>query len=113
MKVQLKYCCSNSYPVFFTDAEFRTLAQSLDPVTLVGLARTYDADMRLFLQPPPLIGNKDDEFIGKQYSHYLVLHQILQESPTFKATVYLYCFDEICLGLLMYFHVNYLSSDEF
>ena len=54
--------------LIFLDAEFRTLAQSLDPVTLVGLARTHDVDLRFFLPPPALIGEKDDEYIGERCS---------------------------------------------
>jgi len=40
------------------------LAQSIDPKTAVGLARTNDADMRLFLPPPPLQPMSAEE-IGK------------------------------------------------
>uniref|UniRef100_H2YVV3 Uncharacterized protein n=1 Tax=Ciona savignyi TaxID=51511 RepID=H2YVV3_CIOSA len=39
---------------FDIDAEYRTLAQSLDAATLVGLARTHNVDERFFLPPPKL-----------------------------------------------------------
>uniref|UniRef100_H2YVV1 Protein SERAC1 n=1 Tax=Ciona savignyi TaxID=51511 RepID=H2YVV1_CIOSA len=38
----------------WNDAEYRTLAQSLDAATLVGLARTHNVDERFFLPPPKL-----------------------------------------------------------
>ena len=40
--------------MFSLDAQYRMIAQALDPVTLVGLARSLDVDLRFFLPMPKL-----------------------------------------------------------
>nr|CAB3265980.1 protein SERAC1-like [Phallusia mammillata] len=54
------------------DAEFRTLAQALDPITLVGLARTFDVDLRLFLPPPSLPPLKNEQELEDMLRELLV-----------------------------------------
>ncbi|XP_065444958.1 protein SERAC1 isoform X3 [Chrysemys picta bellii] len=54
------------------DYQYRTIAQACDQRTVIGLARSKDIDLRVFLPPPPLPKVKDDYAIEDELRLLLV-----------------------------------------